>query len=241
MKRHTLVALAFVATALFAIPALSHAQLNEVVCDLHTGHCTGSSPGVAVTYMSPPTLTRPYPNNTCAPGPWREVTFTVDLTPLTDLKQRAAFFTVEYEGTPWNWGADIGDAVSDDGYGGGQLWDPERAAEVQVQNQQLTVYNDPQIPGQVDSMLNQQLSLTNGTLKFGIANQTLAVGQPRTILATPVTKTLFQIPDPPAGADQWKIYAGFNRVVNPINSTAYRYGCGVRTVTVWTGTNPPGV
>lgn len=233
MKRRSLVALAFVATSLFAIPALSHAQVNEVVCDLHTGTCTGNSPGVAVTSML--NQHRVYPNNTCSAGPWFEVAFTVDLKPLADLKPRTAYFSVEYEGTPSLWTLDIGDSPSDDGYGG-NAYGPEHAAEVQVLNQQLTVYNDPKIPGQVDSMLNQQLSLTNGTLKFGIANQVLAVGQPRTILATPVTQTLFWIPDsldtPP---NQWNIYAGFNRVVYP-PSARFRYGCGVRMVTVWTGT-----
>ena len=161
---------------------------------------------------------------------------TVDLNPpLGQGQPRSAYFTVEYEGTPWGWTVNIGDSPTNDGYGGNS-GGPEHAAEVQVLNQQLTVYNDPKIPGQVDSMLNQQLSLTNGSLKFGIANEAIAVGQPRTVLATPVTKTLFQAPDSNLASNdplRSVIYAGFNRVVS---GRPDRYGCGARSVTIWTGT-----
>jgi len=118
--------------------------------------------------------------------------------------------------------------------------DPSAAAEVQVVNQLLSVF-DFKRGIAVEDLLSQQLSLTNGSLKFGVADQTLAVGQPRTILATPGTKALFTIPDPFAPpADRYKIYGGFNRVVN-LNNHPDRIGCGARFVTIWTGTNPPGV
>ena len=209
MKRHTLVALAFAAT-LFAIPALSHAQ---VVCNLRTVHAPVPTRGLC---PSQPCRLVPYPTNTCAPGPWFKAFAKVDLTPLPpSFLPRTAYFTVEYEGTPWGWEVHIGDSPTNDGYGGNS-GGAEHAAEVQVLNQQLTVYNDPKIPGQVDNMLNQQLALTNGSLKFGIANEAIAVGQPRTVLATPVTQTLFQIPDSNLASNdplRSMIYAGFNRVV----------------------------
>jgi hypothetical protein len=228
MKRHTLVALAFAAALVVAIPALSHAQ---VVINLRTGTFAGSSPGVTVTGMSP--QTSPYPSSTCAAGTWYKAFATIDLNPGNG-QPRTAYFTVEYEGTPWGWGVNIGDSPTNNGYGGNS-GGPEHAAELQVLNQLLTVYNDPGIPGQVDNMLNQQLSLVNGSVHFAVADQALSIGQPRSILATPVTRTLFQIPDPniPSDPARWSIYAGFNHVVDPNTN---RYGCGVRSVTIWTGT-----
>jgi hypothetical protein len=229
MKRKLLASLAF-ATVLFAIPALSHAQ---VTINLRNGTVSGSSPGVLVTAIANQGAI-----STCATGNWWKGFVTVDLNPNHDPSNlpRAAFFTVEYEGAPWGWGVDIGNSPTDDGYGGS--YDNYDAAEVQVVGQGLAVYNFDRNVG-VENLLNQpQLSLTNGSLKFGVADQTLAIGQPRTILATPVTKTLFAIPDIYAGADQWKIWAGFNHVIYQPSS---RYGCGVRSVTIWTSTNPPGV
>jgi hypothetical protein len=230
MKRNMLVSLVF-ATVLFAIPALGHAQ---VIINLRTGTVSGASPGVTVGPVQ-----NQGPMSTCAAGNWWKGFVTVDLNPALGSGglPRTAFFTVEYEGTPSGWGVDIGDSSTDDGYGGGDVGDPSAAAEVQVVGQTLAVYNFDRGVG-VENLLTQQLNLTNGSLKFGVADQTLAVGQPRTILATPVTKTLFTIPDTYAGANQWKIYAGFNHVVKP---TTNRYGCGVRFVTIWTSTNPPGV
>jgi hypothetical protein len=135
---------------------------------------------------------------------------------------------------------DIGDSPYDDGYGGNN-GGPEKAAEVQVVNQLLSVFDDNTgVYGQVDQLLTQQLSLINGSLKFGVANQILAVGQPRTILQTPVTKLLFTLPDPADPGGPFTIYAGFNRVVY-LGIHPERVGCGARFVTIWTGTNPPGV
>jgi len=227
MKRHSLFALAFAATTLFAIPAMSHAQ---VTCNLRNGICTGSSPGVTVATAP---QTSPYPTTTCVAGTWYKALAVVDLNPalVSGGLPRTAYFTVEYEGTPWGWGVDIGDSPTDNGYGGNS-GGPERAAEVQVSSQQLTVYDDPQIPGVAYPLLDEQLVLTNGALKFGVADQKLAIGQPRSVSTSP---TLFRIPDPniPSSPARWSIYAGFNHVVD---QTISRYGCGVRMVTIWTGT-----
>ncbi len=236
MKRNMLVSLAF-ATVLFALPALSHAQLNAVVCNLRTGSCTPNITGVTVTTLAQ----QHFPAGTaCATaGTWYGLVITVDLKPA--FGKQTAFFTVEYEGTPSLWTVDIGDAATDDGYGGADVTDPSAAAEVQVVNQLLSVF-DFNRGIAVEDLLSQQLALTNGSLKFGVADQTLAVGQPRTILATPGTKALYQIPDPlaqPLGTG-YQIYGGFNRVVN-LNNHPERVGCGAKYVTIWTGTNPPGV
>lgn len=228
MKRHSLVALAFAAAVLVAIPSLSHAQ---VTCNLRNGICTGSSPGVSIATAP---QTSPYPTTTCVAGTWYKAFAVVDLNPaLGNGQARSAFFTVEYEGTPWGWVVDIGDSPTDNGYGGNS-GGPERAAEVQVSSQQLTVYDDPQIPGVAYPLLDEQLVLTNGALKFGVADQKLAIGQPRSLSTSP---TLFRIPDPniPSSPARWSIYAGFNHVVDQSTS---RYGCGARSVTIWTGTGP---
>jgi hypothetical protein len=232
MKRNMLASLVF-ATVLFAIPVLSTAQ---VTINLRTGTVSGSSPGVIVTGL----FNQGPVSNSCATGNWWKGFVKVDLTPLPPNNlPRSAFFTVEYEGTPWGWTVDIGDSPTDNGYGGND-GTSEKAAEVQVAGQLLSVYDDNTgVYGQVDNLLSQPLSLTNSSLKFGVADQILAVGQPRTILQTPVTKHLFTLPDAPDPGGPYSIYAGFNHVVKQAQTD--RYGCGARFVTIWTGTNPPGV
>jgi hypothetical protein len=230
MKRNLLVSLVF-ATVLFAIPALSQ-DPQSMYCDLRVGSCTllGSSPvkGVTLGTMIPHT------NDPGCPGLWYEAHFDINLkppNPATD-PARTAYITAEYQGTPYGWTVDIGDSPADNGYGGND-GTAEKAAEVQVVDQTLGVYDDnTQVYGQVDNMLNQQLALTNGSLKFTITDQTLTFGEPRTVLATPVTKLLYTLPDAADPNGPYFIYAAFNHV---IETAVDRKGCGVRSVTISTG------
>jgi len=228
MKRYTLTALVF-ATVLFAIPALSQPQSATMVLDLRAGQATTLG-GSTVPGVSFPIFTKST-NPNCVG--WWEAHVDISLKPGSDGNARTAYVTAEYEGTPYGWTIDIGDSSTNNGYGGNS-GGPEHAAEVQVAGQMLSVYNDPKIPGEVDNILNRELSLTNGTVKFAIADQTLAVGSPREVLATPVTRTMFAIPDSDASTDseKWSIHAAFNHVVDPSTD---RSGCGVRTVAIWTG------
>ncbi len=227
MKRNTLVTLAF-ATILFAIPALSQANSGSVIIDLRTGTYTLIPPlpyGLSLPRISASA------NPNCVG--WYEAHIDINLQPGPDGKARTAYITAEYEGTPYGWTVDIGDSATDNGYGGNS-GGPEHAAEVQVVDQWLSVYNDPKIPGQVDNLLTKAMALTGGSLKFEIANQTLSVGAPAEVLATPVTQTLFWIPDPLAtGTEVWSIHAAFNHVVD---AGTNRSGCGVRSAIIWTGT-----
>jgi hypothetical protein len=150
----------------------------------------------------------------------------------------------EYQDTPSSWTVDIGDSPTDNGFGGGS--DSRKAAEVQVVDQKLSVFDDNTgVPGQVDNMLTQLESLTDGSLKFTITDQTLTIGPPWTRLWTPVTKLLYTLPDPaedpamcpaaPGGPYGLAcIYAAFNAVILP---TPGRVGCGVRGVTISIGNN----
>jgi hypothetical protein len=125
MKRNMLASLVF-ATVLFAIPVLSTAQ---VTINLRTGAVSGASPGVTVTGL----FNQGPVSNSCATGNWWKGFVKVDLTPLPPSNlPRSAFFTVEYEGTPWGWTVDIGDSPTDNGYGGND-GTSEKAAEVQTQ------------------------------------------------------------------------------------------------------------
>ncbi len=239
MKRTMLASLVF-ATVLFAIPVLSQGKASTVPApildyssmslNLRVGrfNTLGIAPprGVHV-----PTFSLLPPNPNC-PGDWYEAHVAIDLTPAPGSAARTAYIEVEYEGTPSGWTVDIGDSPADNGYGGND-GTAEKAAEVQVVDQTLAVYDDnTQVYGQVDNLLRQQESLTNGSLKFAITDQTLTVGQPLSVLATPVTKLLYTLPDAADPNGPYFIYAGFNGVIEP---TAGRTGCGVRSVTISTG------
>ena len=226
MKHLTLVMLVLTAI-LCVIPAVG--QQRVMYINLH-----GATPTVVVNGgipygVSPPTFT-PVASPAC-PGTWWAAHVDIYLKDPSGAA-RTAHIVTEYDGTPAGWTVDIGDSATNNGYGGND-GGPEHAAEVQILNQTLSVYNDPKIPGQVDNMLNQPLSLTNGSLKFTVSNQTMTVGQPQTVLSTPVTQTLFWIPDPPAltDAERWSIHGAFNSVVN---GDTGRQGCGVNNVAIWT-------
>jgi len=227
MKRNTLVALAF-ATILFALPAFS--QRTMYISGLHGTAAPSVVTPTGIPFgVGAPTFT--HVTNANCPSGWWQANVDIYLKDPSGAA-RTAYITAEYQGTPVGWTIDIGDSATDNGYGGND-GGPEHAAEVQVSDQTLRVYNDPKIPGQVDNLLTQPLSLSDGSLKFTVSNQTLAVGQPQTVLATPVTQTLFWIPDPVAqtDAEMWSIHAAFNGVVRGDTS---RQGCGVDNVIIWT-------
>lgn len=239
MKRYTLAVLVF-ATVFFALPALSQGKAgahpapipdySSFYLNLRTGQFV--SLGLAVPPgVSVPTFNLLPPNPNC-PGDWYEAHVNINLDPHDPNKPaRTAHITVEYEGTPAGWTVDIGDSPTDNGYGGNN-GTSEKAAEVQVVDQLLSVFDDNTgVYGQVDNLLRQQESLTNGSLKFTITDQTLTVGQPSSVLATPVTKLLYTLPDPADPNGPYYIYAAFNAVIYP---TSGRTGCGARSAVIST-------
>ena len=168
-------------------------------------------------------------------GPWWEAHFKINLSTTPPTPPKTAYIVAEYQDTPSLWTVDIGDSPTDNGFGGGS--DSRKAAEVQVVDQLLSVFDDNTgVPGQVDNMLTRQESLNNGSLKFTVTDQTLTIGPPWTRLWTPVTKLLYTLPDPaedPALCPGKScIYAAFNHV---IDTSTTRTGCGVRSVTISIG------
>jgi hypothetical protein len=219
------------AVILCSLPSFG-VQPGTLFIDLRTGTSTvlgPAPPGVAIKSIGVSSLS----NTSNCPGTWYEALVDINLQGQNN-SARTAYMTVEYEGKSYGWTADIGDSATDDGYGGNS-GGAEHAAEAQVANDIVSVYNDPKVPGQVDLLYSHQASLTNGGLKFTVTNEKITVGEPSVALSTPYTKTLFAIPDPlvvnPNDPEKWSIHAGFNRVVNPNSS---RVGCGARSIAIWT-------
>ena len=231
MKHATLAAMVF-ATALFALPALSQSP-QTLYCDLRLGATVACAqlggPVTGVTILPPVVKTD---TNCPSSGSWLEAHFDIDLAPVPpSTVARTAYIVVEFQDTPSAWTVDIGDSPTDNGYGGGS--DSDKAAEVQVVDQTLSVFDDNTgVYGQVDNLLTQLDSLKDGSLKFVVTDQLLTIGQPWSRLWTPVTKLLFTLPDSNEAACPYCIHAAFNHV---IDKSTGRKGCGARSVTISTG------
>ena len=234
MKHSTLTVLVL-ATVVFALPAVGQNPAS-MYCNLRLG--PGPAPCVSIPStvigVSVPTEVVKTDPNCPGGGYWDEAHFNIDLHPISPATlPRIAYIVVEYEGTPAGWTVDIGDSPTDNGYGGNNGTSTEKAAEVQVVDQLLSVFDDNTgVYGQVDNMLTQQMSLLNSSLKFTITDQTLTIGPPWSRLWTPVTKLLYTLPDLADPNGPYYIYAAFNHVVD---SGTPRTGCGVRSVTISTG------
>ena len=87
-------------------------------------------------------------------------------------------------------------------------------------NQTLLVYSTGLQPGIVQNIVAQDLQLEKGSLRFEVANQFLAWGQPRNILDSTQAKKLMAFPD---FKGDYRLFAAFNRV---IGGRADRIGCG---------------
>lgn len=160
------------------------------------------------------------PNSGCATTPY-EAVVEFNLAPgegTADMKKLSVL--VEYEGTPSGWNTHLGDDIRNDGYGGGTSL--SGVAELHVQGEELSMYTSAFAAGAVDKVLGSSLKLTEGALHFNIANQSVTIGQPYTILESKYQKALFDF-----DAGDKKLYAGFNRVIADNTS---RKGCGAKKV-----------
>jgi hypothetical protein len=137
----------------------------------------------------------------------------------------------QWEGLPKAWTLNIGDSPTNDGFGGGVPGTTLNDAELWVLNERMSVANGGST---VDTIYNQDQSLTDSALNFVVKNQYISWGQPYGFLQTPNLKNLFALSavdplDVTNGANN--IYAGLNRVIYnaPANG---RRGCGLRRVLV---------
>jgi hypothetical protein len=199
----------------------------KAILDLKTCAYSGAA-GVALAGPCVPAAV----TATCPAASWKQATLSIDI-PATCTQ---ANVLVEFEGTPSGFSVNLGDSATNDAYAGGTPGTTLNAAELWVLHETLQVATNV-IGGIVDSpALSQDLSLTNGALKFQVRNQFLSFGQPYGWLSSPATKRFYAIPDSDGGdgpggvaGDGRKIYLGLNRV---ITARPDRSGCGARRAIV---------
>ena len=161
-------------------------------------------------------------------GPRRRVV--IDFKPSLGMKCSQASIVVEYEGLPTLWSVNIGDSATNDGHGGGGIG---ACAEVLGRRhhgrcEQALRRTDVGRDGDGAAAQPGPLSLRDGALKFVVRDQYLSVGQP---YATPAAADLpksFHLPDTfGPSPDGYKIYAGFNGVIEPWSTCRHRGAPGV--------------
>lgn len=129
---------------------------------------------------------------------------------------------VQYEGDPDGWTLNVGDSVSNDGFGGDSGSSPEgQNAELQILDERLGVYSAATEPSGVDTLVTQQLALKDGGFNVVVGNQALSWGNPYSAMASEDIQDLFFLG---ANPDNLDVYVGLNRVV----SGTFRSGCGLR-------------
>lgn len=201
-------------------PGSSACPKNFWAYDLKTGQQIGSL--VQGSFIMPGTQITGLPS---------QAVVQLDFKPnKPGIECKQANIVVEYEGTPSGWTVDIGDSITNNGWGGGSGSPGKACAEVQVLNSIVTHYRDckgsavlPLAP----ALVPNPLSLQDGALKFVVKNDYVSVGQP--FAKSTGTGKSFHIPDvglpDPDGS---KIFAAFNRVISDPN----RKGTGVRRVMI---------
>ena len=222
----------FFTLLILASVAVTQAQ---VVVDLRTGsiHDLGTNPAptraTGLTYANAymkVTVTR---NTNCTITPFQALV-EVNLKPTNAAEMKRAMIDVDYTSPnppaatnptaiPSGWVTHLGDDPANDGYGGGT--DVQGgSAEAHVTSQQFLIYSTALGVGSVQNILAQDLQLEKGSLRFEIANQFLAWGQPRNIVDSNAAKKLFAFPD---SKGDYRLFASFNRV---ISGRTDRVGCG---------------
>jgi Ca2+-binding RTX toxin-like protein len=186
--------------------------------DLKTGTST-STPNQFITLLEPPTDSNG--------DSWLETLVKIDFQGLTSAK-----FIVDYGTTPSGWTVNIGDSVSNNGFGG-DGGDQNNDAEMQIVNGNMAVfgndYNTP--PGAQILQGNVPNFVSNGSrVELEVSNQKLAWNNNNGLqnsLNSPYLYALAGQPDA-TGTVNSDIYASFNRIIDG----SYRVGSGARKVTI---------
>jgi hypothetical protein len=207
------------------------AQTAAAVCtpyleyiDLGAGGGTiATNLAVYPTTQSNPVINTPY-NPTCTAALWRAVVAQVNVP----AGCAGVEVWVQYDGEPQGFTLDVGDSDTDNGFGGDSGSLPAgQNAELQIVNDNLSVYSASSNAADLVQLATQQLALKDGALNVAVKDQFVSWGEPYSALSTPVTQQLFFLPAT-AGADR-TIYVGLNRVILPINGQdTARNGCGAR-------------
>ncbi|HEX2644942.1 MAG TPA: hypothetical protein VHU81_18230 [Thermoanaerobaculia bacterium] len=212
------------------VAAQAQCPTATFVIDLKGAACAfgtlGALPAGAVTVQKCVNLA---PNPAIAACPaaaqWKEALIQINIP----AGCTQANVVVEYQGLPAGWTVNLGDSPTNDGFAGDAGSTPNNA-ELWILDERLAIANGSGNAAQIDNPVFQQdVSLTNSSLKFAVKNQYVGWGQPYAFLQTPATKNLFAIPDTAAGGDGRKLYLGLNQV---ITGRADRKGCGAKRAMV---------
>jgi hypothetical protein len=226
-------------TTFFTVLILASAAVMQaqVVIDLRTGsiHDLGTNPAptraAGLTYTNAymkVTVTR---NPNCTITPFQALV-EMNLKPTNAAEMKRAYVDVDYispnptasnpvssTDIPSGWVTHLGDDPANDGYGGGTDV-AGGSAEAHVTSQQFLIYSTAIAAGSVQNILAQDMQLEKGSLRFEIANQFLAWGQPRNVIDSTAAKKLFAFPD---AKGDYRLFTSFNRV---ISGRTDRTGCG---------------
>lgn len=136
---------------------------------------------------------------------------------------------VEYAGEPEGWTLNVGDSLTNDGFGGDASSLPAgQNAELQILDDTLTVYGAIPAPPN-DTLVTQTVALRDGGLRVNVEDQFVSWGGPYSELMTPDYGRLFFLPEDPAEGENRTVYVGLNRTISPIGGqNATRNGCGLR-------------
>lgn len=187
--------------------------------DLKTGAIAGT-PNPFITLVQPP--------NDSNGDSWLETLVKIDFQGFTSVK-----FIVDYGEIPSGWTVNIGDSVSNDGYGG-DAGTQSNDAEMQIANAGMAVfgndYNTP--PGAQIARGNVPNLVSKGSrIELEISNENLAwnnnKGRQNSLNSPYLYATASQADA--TGSVNSNIYASFNRV---ISGRSDRLGSGVRKVTI---------
>jgi hypothetical protein len=195
-------------------------SLSPYQIDLKTGTVTGE-PNQFISLVNTPTDSNA--------DSWLEAVAKINF----DGNITKAKFIIEYDETPSGWTVNIGDSVSNNGYGG-DAYNQSRDAEMQIVNGGMAVYgNDYNTPrGGSLSQGNVPNFVTNGSrVELEVSNEKLAWDNKSGLqnsLTSPYLYALNGQPDD-EGPVNSEIYAGFNRVISgPFD----RIGSGASKVTI---------
>jgi hypothetical protein len=200
-----------------AVGARAQCPGGTILVDLENGQILPATPPSPITVVALAPSTNPYCSG------WYSALLRLDLA----APCKEAEITVEWD-KPIAWTVHIADSPTNDGYGG-DAGTTIYNAELWINQQILWVASNYRPGGNDTELVQENLDLNYGALKFVVKNQHVSWGPPYNAIETPGTKKLFAFPDPSNPAEGSYLYLGLNRVVA---NDQVRQGCGAQRAMV---------
>lgn len=190
----------------------------------------------------------PYLSYVESPAGSGQYVATLNLKPAGYIQYKKVRFEFTFDTVATGWLVDIGDSSTNDGWGA-DAGTQSNDAEFDIKDTEAAAYyNDYGTGANIEAGIaepsimfkkmntghansTQVVEISDNTVSYSRNNPTYSIT--RTTAPNNYSFALNNQADSEGGSPNYTMYLGINRVISPVNGTAYRTGSGVKSVKIY--------